>query len=118
MAACRWNPNFSRCPSVVDKINDYQSSYIGNQLQYFIWILIAISKASGRQYLKKATLSRLIKEIKSPAAQQWPSGSAKLAARQDLYRVRQGNYRVIYSVDDKVRVVEVVKDGQRGDVNR
>ncbi|WP_094592429.1 type II toxin-antitoxin system RelE family toxin [Vulcanococcus limneticus] len=66
----------------------------------------------------KVTLSRLIEKIKSLAAQPRPSGSEKLAGRQNLYRVRQGNYRVIYSVDDKLRVVDVVKAGHRGDVYR
>jgi mRNA interferase RelE/StbE len=66
----------------------------------------------------KATLSRLIEKIKSLAAQPRPSGSEKLSGRQNLYRVRQGNYRVIYSVDDKSRVVDVVKVGHRGDVYR
>ncbi|MCP9930492.1 type II toxin-antitoxin system RelE/ParE family toxin [Cyanobium sp. AMD-g] len=66
----------------------------------------------------KATLSRLIEKIKSLAAQPRPSGSEKLAGRQNLYRIRQGNYRVIYSVDDNSRVVDVVKVGHRGDVYR
>lgn len=66
----------------------------------------------------KANLSRLIEKIKSLAAQPRPSASEKLAGRQNLYRVRQGNYRVIYSVDDKSHVVDVVKVGHRGDVYR
>lgn len=66
----------------------------------------------------KATLSRLIEKIKSLADQPRPSGSEKLAGRQNLYRVRQGNYRVIYFVDDKSRVVDVVKVGHREDVYR
>jgi mRNA interferase RelE/StbE len=49
----------------------------------------------------KATLTRLIEKIKSLATQPRLSGSEKLAGRPNLYRVRQGNYRVIYSVDDK-----------------
>jgi mRNA interferase RelE/StbE len=66
----------------------------------------------------KATLTRLIEKIKSLAAQPRPSGSEKLAGRPNLYRVRQGNYRVIYSVDDQSRVVDVVKVGHRGAVNQ
>ena len=66
----------------------------------------------------KATLGRLIEKVKSLAAQPRPSGSEKLAGRHNLYRVRQGNYRVIYSVDDKSRAVDVVKVGHRGDVYR
>ncbi|MCP9850759.1 type II toxin-antitoxin system RelE/ParE family toxin [Cyanobium sp. Morenito 9A2] len=66
----------------------------------------------------KATLARLIEKIKSLATQPRPSGSEKLAGRQSLYRVRQGNYRVIYSVNDEMRIVDVVKVGHRRDVYR
>jgi mRNA interferase RelE/StbE len=66
----------------------------------------------------KATLSRLIEKIKSLATQPRPSGFEQLAGRSNLYRVRQGNYRVIYSVDDQSRVVDVVKVGHRRDVYR
>jgi mRNA interferase RelE/StbE len=66
----------------------------------------------------KATLTRLIEMIKLLATQLRPSGSEKLAGRPNLYRVRQGNYRVIYSVDDETRVVDVVKVGHRRDVYR
>jgi mRNA interferase RelE/StbE len=66
----------------------------------------------------KLTLSRLIEKIRSLATQPGPSGSEKLAGRSNLYRVRQGNYRVIYSVDDQSRVVDVVKVGHRRDVYR
>ena len=66
----------------------------------------------------KVTLSRLIEKIKSLATQPRPAGSEKLAGRSNLYRVRQGNYRVIYFVDDQSRVVDVVKVGHRRDVYR
>ena len=67
---------------------------------------------------EKATLSRLIEKIKSLAAQLRPSGSEKLAGRSNFYRIRQGNYRVIYSVDDQSRVVDVINVGHRRDVYR
>jgi len=66
----------------------------------------------------KVTLSRLIEKIKSLATQPRPAGPEKLAGRSNLYRVRQGNYRVIYFVDDQSRVVDVVKVGHRRDVYR
>jgi mRNA interferase RelE/StbE len=66
----------------------------------------------------KATLSRLIKKIRSQATQPRASGSEKLAGRSNLYRGRQGNYRVSYSVDDQSRVVDIVKVGYRRDVCR
>ena len=66
----------------------------------------------------KETLTRLIGKVKSLATQPHPSGSEKLAGRPNLYRVRQGNDRVIDSVDDETRVVDVVKVGHRRDVYR
>jgi mRNA interferase RelE/StbE len=67
---------------------------------------------------EKTTLSRLIEKIKSLATQPRPLGSEKLAGRPNLYRIRQGNYRIIYSVDDQSRIVDVVKVGHRGDIYR
>jgi mRNA interferase RelE/StbE len=79
-------------------------------------------KSSAAKELKgvsdKPTLSRLIEKIQSLATQPRPSGSEKLAGRSNIYRVRQGSYRVIYSVDDQSRVVDVVKVGHRRDVYR
>ena len=66
----------------------------------------------------KATLSQLIEKIKSLATQPRPLGSEKLAGRPNLYRVSQGNYRVIYSVDYQLLIVDVVKVGHRRDVYR
>lgn len=44
-------------------------------------------------------------------------GCEKLSGRQ-LYRLRQGDYRVIYSIDDQRIVVEVIGVGHRGSVYR
>ena len=44
-------------------------------------------------------------------------GCIKLSA-QERYRVRQGNYRIIYSIQDKELTVWVVKVGHRRDVYR
>ncbi|WP_443082011.1 type II toxin-antitoxin system RelE family toxin [Synechococcus sp. BA-132 BA5] len=82
-------------------------------------LLIKSSAAKELQAVSdKAILSRLIEKIQSLAAQPRPSESEKLAGRQNLFRVRQGNDRVIYSVDDQSRVVDVVKIGHRRDVYR
>ena len=42
-----------------------------------------------------------------------PSGVKKLKGSPD-YRIRVGDYRVIYSIFDVVLLVEIVKVGQRG----
>ena len=45
-------------------------------------------------------------------------GCEKLAGYADRYRVRQGNYRVVYSIEDEVLTVWAVKVGHRKDVYR
>lgn len=49
--------------------------------------------------IQKTDLQRIIQRIKELAVNPRPSGSEKLAG-QDSYRIRQGDYRVVYSVDD------------------
>jgi len=66
----------------------------------------------------KAILNRLVEPIKSLSIQPRPSESEKLADRSSLYRVRQGSCRVVYSVDDQSRIINIVKVGHRKDVYR
>ncbi len=51
------------------------------------------------------------------AAKPRPVGAEKLSG-QDLYRVRQGNYRVLYEIADHYRTVTVFKIGHRREVYR
>jgi len=60
---------------------------------------------------------RLVRRIESLAANPRPLGSEKLSG-EDKYRVRQGNYRVIYLVNDASREVIVFKVGHRREVYR
>ena len=79
-------------------------------------------KPSAAKELKEiadvVTLNQLIEKVKSLGSLPRPPGSEKLAGRPSLSRIRQGSYRVIYSVDDQSRVVNVVKVGHRRDVYR
>ena len=56
----------------------------------------------------KTTLTRLIEKVKSLATEPRLLESEKLAGRPNLHRVRQGNDRVIDSVDDETRILDVV----------
>ncbi|MBI5202377.1 MAG: type II toxin-antitoxin system RelE/ParE family toxin [Elusimicrobia bacterium] len=46
-----------------------------------------------------------------------PPGAKKLSG-VDGYRVRSGDYRILYSIDDAKRVVRVYRVGHRSDVYR
>ena len=61
---------------------------------------------------------RLRPQIESLAKDPRPSGVKKLSASEDLYRIREGDYRVIYRVQDKVLLVLVLKVGHRRDIYR
>lgn len=60
-------------------------------------------------------LKKIIKRIESLAIAPRPPGCEKLSG-QERYRVRQGNYRIIYSINDRELVVWIVKVGHRRDV--
>jgi mRNA interferase RelE/StbE len=61
---------------------------------------------------------RIVSRIHALSREPRPRGSQKLAGDAERYRLRQGAYRVVYSVDDPARVVEVVKVGHRREVYR
>lgn len=66
----------------------------------------------------KRDRQRVVKKIASLGADPRPSGCEKLAGKSDLYRVRVGQYRVLYAIEDAIRVVLVVKVGHRREVYR
>jgi mRNA interferase RelE/StbE len=61
---------------------------------------------------------RIVRRIEALARQPRPPGCEKLSGMDDRYRVRQGQYRIVYAVDDRARVVTVFKIGHRRDVYR
>jgi mRNA interferase RelE/StbE len=52
------------------------------------------------------------------AADPRPFGVKKLSADEDLFRIRVGDYRIIYQIRDKELIVLVVKIGHRREVYR
>ena len=47
-----------------------------------------------------------------------PAGCAKLAGAEDAYRIRVGDYRIVYEVHDRVLVVYIIRIAHRKDVYR
>ena len=67
--------------------------------------------------IPKKDLQKIILRIQALASDPKPSGHEKLTG-QERYRVRQGQYRIIYSIQDKELSIWVVKVGHRKDVYR
>lgn len=66
---------------------------------------------------QKQERRRIVERIRLLAENPRPRGCEKLSG-SDRYRVRQGDYRLLYSVDDEASVVTVVRIGHRRDVYR
>jgi mRNA interferase RelE/StbE len=67
--------------------------------------------------IPKSDLQRIMARIASLADNPRPPGSEKLSG-EEKYRVRQGNYRIIYSIEDSRLIVMIVKVGHRREVYR
>lgn len=67
---------------------------------------------------QKEDRQRIVTRIRSLARDPRPFGSEKLSGREDLYRLRVGRYRVLYSVGDAEFVVLIVRVGHRKNVYR
>lgn len=81
---------------------------------------IKVSPAAARQ-LKKIdgrALSQIAAKIDSLAVEPRPHGCEKLSGYDDLYRVRVGDYRIVYGVEDRLVLIVVLKVGNRAEVYR
>ena len=79
---------------------------------------IEFSHRAARQFkdLPKQVQVRLKTRIDALSENPRPRGVEKLKGEDDLYRIRVGNYRVIYQVKDKALIVLIVKIGDRKEV--
>ncbi|MGB9204665.1 MAG: type II toxin-antitoxin system RelE/ParE family toxin [Terriglobales bacterium] len=68
--------------------------------------------------LERAVQRRIAAHINELAQHPFAPGLKKLQGGQDLYRIRVGDYRVIYRVEGKRVAIVVIKIGHRRDVYR
>ena len=61
---------------------------------------------------------RLRKAIRALAGNPRPPGSVKMQGEDELYRIRVGEYRIVYQIQDEVLVVLVVRIGHRREIYR
>lgn len=80
-------------------------------------LLFKQSVAKDLRNLPKQDIKRILERIDALAADPRPPGCEKLTGKE-RYRVRQGKYRIIYSVKDHTLTVMVVRIGHRRDVYR
>jgi mRNA interferase RelE/StbE len=71
-------------------------------------IVFKTSVKKDLRNIPKYDVQKILKKISSLAIEPRPSGSKKLIA-QERYRIRHGNYRILYEIRDNELVVIVVK---------
>jgi mRNA interferase RelE/StbE len=78
---------------------------------------IEIKKSAAKEIvaLPKHDLKRVLEKIGELAENPRPNGCKKLSG-DEKYRIRSGNYRVLYSIENDVLIVYVVKVGHRKDI--
>ena len=67
--------------------------------------------------IPKKDLVKILERIEALAEDPLPPGCEKLSGQQK-YRLRQGRYRILYSVQDDELTIWVVKVGHRKDIYR
>lgn len=80
---------------------------------------VEIKKSAAKEieHLHHKDMKAVLEKIESLSENPRPHDCKKLSA-QEKYRVRCGNYRILYSIKDDILIIFVVKVGHRKDVYR
>jgi mRNA interferase RelE/StbE len=71
-------------------------------------IQIARSAEKEIEHLPATVLQRVTQKIDQLAATPRPAGCVKLQAARNRWRIRVGNYRIIYAINDAQRLLDVI----------
>ncbi|HEY0320830.1 MAG TPA: type II toxin-antitoxin system RelE/ParE family toxin [Pyrinomonadaceae bacterium] len=71
---------------------------------------VTLSRAAQKEMrgLNKPIFNRVLPEIRALASAPRPTGCRKLTGEENLWRIRVGDYRVLYSIDDSARTIDVI----------
>ena len=81
---------------------------------------VLLAPPAERQFkaLAEPIQKRITRRLRTLKENPRPQGVKKLAGEEDLYCIREGDYRIIYAIRDKELIVLVVKIGDRKEVCR
>ena len=79
---------------------------------------VVVSKSASKELSKLPVVAnnRIIKAVLSLSDNPRPQGSKKLKGSSENWRIRIGNYRVVYAIDDDILIVDIRKVGHRKDI--
>ena len=81
-------------------------------------VLFARSARKELESLAQPLAFRIFSRIEALALAPRPDGCRKLQGASNLWRIRVGDYRVLYAVDDALRLVDVIAIRHRSDAYR
>ena len=81
-------------------------------------IEITLTAEKQLKKLQRAEQGRVVAAVLRLADEPRPRGSRKLTGYDDVFRIRVGTYRVLYSVSGRRLVIIILKVGHRRDVYR
>ncbi len=81
---------------------------------------VELARSAERELwrIPEPTRTRLFREIKKLGMDPRPPGCKKLVGHKNGWRLRVGNYRILYTIKDVLRIVRVESIGDRKDVYR
>lgn len=79
---------------------------------------LVISRVAEKQLatFPKHIANNIVAKIDALATDPYPPGSLKLEGSDKEYRIRSGDYRIIYRVENEKLIIEVIRIGHRRDV--
>lgn len=81
---------------------------------------VVLNKTTKRDlhHLDEVWQRQIVKHLQTLVATPRPAGVTKLRGTENQWRIRVGDYRIIYEIDDDKRVVTILRIGHRREVYR
>ena len=68
--------------------------------------------------LNKQVILRILQAVEKLAEDPYAVGSKKLVGSDSIYRIRVGDYRIIYNIESSILTIEIIKVGHRREIYR
>ena len=78
-------------------------------------VIIADKAAKEIEWLPNHIIKKVIRKLEELEAQPRPIGTKKLTGEGNKWRIRIGDYRVIYKIDDAIRIITILYVRHRKD---
>jgi len=68
--------------------------------------------------LDKTVIGKILEKIEPLQNNPRPEGTKKLKGYNLLYRIRYGNYRIVYRIKDRELIIEIIRVGHRKNISK